>query len=237
MKNEQGARGKGQGAGVFHESHAPRPTSHAPTRGLTLVELLVTTSLMALVGGAAVSALAGGVRVWERAKALGTQEESVLVAARWIERDLHNVRHSTLVPFEGMYNSWSFGIADRRNRDDAQAPKELGRVGYFLQSHEHVLCRSFVPYQLMHEARLGSHCQSVLEGVSTIRVKYYGVDPERGSLGWSEHWKAVAPPLAVRVDVDPMGRTQEAPKHTFVISLALHQPSPFEEDETPHAPE
>ena len=54
--------------------------------GLTLVELLVTVALMALVAGACAATFAGGLRVWERLTALGARQAWVPVAFDEIRR-------------------------------------------------------------------------------------------------------------------------------------------------------
>ena len=106
-------------------------------RGFTLLELLVTTSLMALVGGATVASLGGGIRVWERTVKFGSRQQSVLLAFDRLRRDLQNVRRFHLVPFKGEYDA--FQVAAVEGQD------ELGARGYFLDERRHLLCRSFVP--------------------------------------------------------------------------------------------
>ena len=212
--------------GVREFPLSPSTYHPSPITGLTLVELLVTTSLMALVGGTAVSALVGGVRVWQRALQVGMHEETILVAGRRMDRDLHNLRRCALVPVEGAYDRFSFAGADRQNHDDPSALLEIGRVGYFLRSRDHVLCRSFVPYRLMHGVRLTDQCQPVLEGVQRMRVRYYGTDSERGALRWSEHWKEAEPPLAVQIELGVAPERGAVSSHTFVVSLTTHQRSP-----------
>ena len=73
-------------------------------RGLTLVELLVASALMALVAGASVATLSGGFKVWQRLQALGQQSQWTEVAFDEIRRDLRNTRRFSLIPFEGTYS-------------------------------------------------------------------------------------------------------------------------------------
>jgi prepilin-type N-terminal cleavage/methylation domain-containing protein len=191
--------------------------------GFTLVELLVTTSLMALVGGAAVSALAGGVKVWQRAVELGTHEEAALMAFRWMERDLHHLRPFALVPFAGAHDRCSFASVDREDRD-AESQEEIGRVGYFLQGRSHLLCRSFVPYRLMRGTRLTERCQPVLEGVTHVRFRYLGAPSGPGAGGWVGRWDADEPPLAVRIELSVQAGKREESHHAAVVSLADRHP-------------
>ena len=186
--------------------------------GFTLVELLVTTSLMALVGGAAVAALSGGVRVWERAAAYGVQQQSSLLAFDQLRRDLQNVRTFTSVPFDGVYNQCSFAAVEHEKPTD-DLPGEIGRLGYFLDERRGLLCRSFVPYRLMKRYRLTERCQPVLEGATRVRFSYYGAEEEGGTPDWHEHWKLPTPPLAIKSEFVVQVNTQQATTHSFVIAL------------------
>ena len=58
--SKQGTRDKGQGTGVFHEFHALHPTSHGPTRGLTLIEILISVIILASASVLMMQALAKG---------------------------------------------------------------------------------------------------------------------------------------------------------------------------------
>ena len=185
----------------------------------TLVELLVATSLMALVGGASVAALAGGVRVWERAAAFGTAQHSFLVATDRMRRDLQNVRRFKPILFEGSYNQYaaaSVGRADPRS----DRSEELGRLGYFLDERQHRLCRSFVPYRLMRRDRLTDHCHAMLDDVTRMRWSYYGKNDERATTGWCEHWRSSEPPLAVKCTLTLQLPHHDAIPHTLMVSLA-----------------
>ena len=87
------------------------------TRGFTFVELLVTTSLMALVGAATVAALSGGVRVWERARESAGGGRSSLVAFDRLRRDVRNVRRFTPVPFDGAYDQFEAAAVEASNKE------------------------------------------------------------------------------------------------------------------------
>ena len=188
-------------------------------RAFTIVELLVTTSLMALVGGTAVAALAGGIRVWERATAYGTQQQSAVITAGDLRRDLQNLRRFAPVPFDGVYQQWSAAAVERVSPGE-EGPPEIGRLGYFLDEHRQLLCRSFVPYRLMKRYRLTERCQPVLEGVTRVRFSYYGTEEESGTLDWHDRWKSTTPPIAVKSEFLLRTNDRQTTPHSFVIALA-----------------
>ena len=192
-----------------------RPMGRA---AFTLIEVLVTASLMALAGGAAVAALAGGVRVWERAADIGIHQQASLIALSRIRRDLQNARRFAPLPFDGSYDTFTFASAER---DDPllEAPAEIGQLGYYLESRGRILCRSFIPYRLLRSARLTDRCQPILEGVQRLRFDYFGSEAEDGEAHWTERWESRKPPLAVKLTMLGRGRDPQAASQSFVVFL------------------
>ena len=191
-------------------------------RGFTLVELLVTVALMALVAGTCLAVLGGGMRVWRRATAYGTQEQSVLVAFDRMRRDLENARRFSPVPFEGRYDQPTFAQVERVD-SDSQNPYELGQLGYFLNERQHLLCRSFVPYRSMKRVKLKDHCQPILEGVAAARFSYFGTT-EEGEAGWSQRWHSKELPSAVRVSLTIGEDAQSTGGYSFIVALMNARP-------------
>lgn len=78
-------------------------------RGFTLIELLIAAALGVLVVAAVVTALAGGIRVWERATQ-GTSSFDAAVAIEWLQRDLHNSTATRSGAFEGTADGMHFPV-------------------------------------------------------------------------------------------------------------------------------
>lgn len=181
-----------------------------------MVELLVTVSLMALVGGAAVAALSGGIRVWQRAAGYGAQQQSSLITLERFRRDLQNVRQFHPVLFTGTYEQCSFA-AVARAMPASDAPEEVGRLGYYLDERRHQLCRSFVPYRLMKRYRLTERCDPLLGGVMRLRFSYYGAEEAGHAPEWRERWEAAASPVAMKADL----LVQADPRRTVPLAFTV----------------
>ena len=197
--------------------------------GFTLVELLVTTSLMALVGGATVAALGGGVRVWQRAAEMGTEHERALVAFEQMRRDLQLVRQFRPVPFDGSYNQYVFAAVSRAQNTKSKLA-EIGSLGYFLNERDHRLCRSFIPYRLMKRERLTDHCETVLEDVTQVRFDYFGKDAASGEVDWRNSWESEMPPMAVKAEMVIQPARRQAASRSFVVYLERTPASDDEND-------
>lgn len=217
--------------GLFKQCRTPYAVRRTPyalrtRKGLTLVEVLVATSLMAMVGGAVVSALAGGVNVWGRAQAVGTTTASAAVAGEWVQRELRNARRSTLVPFDGKPEACRFAAIGLRIPDPDDMVRsnmsveqpELGRVAYTFKAQASQVCRSFVPYPLLRRGSAAERCQVILEGVRRVRFQYYGQGSD-GEGRWASRWEAPVPPEAVRVEIDMEGNRPPHTPYSFMVYL------------------
>ena len=122
--------------------------------GFTLLELLVTVSLMALIAATCVGALEAGLRVWRRAAIVGTNDQAVLLAFERIRKDVESARRFAPVPFDGRLEELTFAATGRVALKDTEGPRELGRLGYYVDQRNHLLCRSFMPYRSMKRSRL-----------------------------------------------------------------------------------
>jgi len=186
--------------------------------GFTVIELLVSVSLMALIGAALVSALSGGVKVWQRAQSFGTQRQAALIAFSQLRTDLQNAQRSGLVPFKGTYHEVAYAAIEEDAATDGLPV--IGARGYFHDEARQQLCRAFVPYRHLRTQRLTSGCQAVLEGVTRVRLGYFGSDESSSALGWHDRWDSADLPMAVKVELTiQQERRAEPSTHTFVVFL------------------
>lgn len=184
--------------------------------GFTLIELLVAGSIMALVGGACVAALTGGVHVWQRAMQQGTDDESTIIAFERMRRDLQNVRRFAPIPPEGSVDQYAFAAVDHGT---LEGPEELGQMGYFVDARRRLLCRGFVPYPRMERSRLRDECQPVLEGVTRLQFAYFGMDEKGKNYEWAQSWHSAEPPNAVKVSIVVEGTDRQPHTHSFLVSV------------------
>ena len=190
----------------------------------TLVEMLITTSLMTLVAGAIIAVLSGGLRVWSRASQYGVGQQASLITFEQLRKEVQNHRHFALVPFKGAYDAFEFPSAGQLT-PDPETPQEIGRLGYYLDSRQHTLCRSFAPYRLTRHLDLADRCEAVLHDVQRLRFEYFGVPEGQGDANWSGSWESAAAPSAVKVSMMVGPDPQRATTHTVLIYLGENGPS------------
>ncbi len=173
-------------------------------RGFTLVELLVTTALVALVGATVVAAVSGCLRVWGKINRHGAEDSWTELAFQSIRQDLHNLHPFAPVPFEGSYDTVSFPsfVTPPMVKGQPGEPEpEPGQVAYYFSGRRKTLCRSRCSYRLLRHASFHDQCDPVLIGVDRVRFAYYAPGTETTEPGWTSSWSAPEPPLAVKVEV------------------------------------
>ncbi len=172
--------------------------------GFTLVELLVSLAIMAMLSVLIVSGVGGGARVWERmdrTTAAGEAVEGAQAALRTrLERIFPATRYDASTPyvdFDGAADSLAF-IAPPA---DAARPAPLRRYhlaltaagDLVLSSHSDLAANPAAPdpEQLV-----------LLHGVQGIELAYFGPTAPDNSPRWRPRWTAQpAPPQLVRLRV------------------------------------
>lgn len=193
--------------------------------GFTLAEMLVACALVCVIAASAMGILVGGLRVWERLKWHGIEEQSAALAFLKIRTDVSSARPFSLLGFEGSYDSFSFPASVDFFDKEGNAYQEMGRVGYYLDSRSHSLCRSQQPFRLSAKHRLQDTCDVLLEDVQGLRVEYLVREEGASKTGWAASWKSGTLPLAVRVklQIQPPD-SDDAISRSFVTGLPVAQP-------------
>ncbi|HEX9780014.1 MAG TPA: type II secretion system protein [bacterium] len=187
--------------------------------GLTLVEMLVVCALVALISASLVAGLAGGLRVWERSRSRGIQDQWILLAFDGLRRDLRRVRPFAPIPVEGDYESVSVPALVTMGTAGGEDLREPGRVSYFFDSRQGMLCRSSHAYRWMRRHSMRDSCEPVLEHVSRVRFEYFAID-EHGAGEWLQGWSAPTPPAAVRIRISSRSPGAEtAPERTLTVTI------------------
>ncbi|MBI4323251.1 MAG: hypothetical protein HY596_03135 [Candidatus Omnitrophica bacterium] len=190
---------------------------------MTLVELLVTLVLFALIAATLAATFAGGLQVWERFQTSGTREPWLQVAFDQFRRDLHGARRFQPIPFQGAYDALSFPalVSTAAETGDYQ---ELGRVGYFWDGARRRLCRSHDPYRRLAHAGLKDTCEAVISDITRLHLSYYAWDPAEETYDWSSSWSAAEPPLAVKLELsynEPSSRRPVTQSLIVQVPLAM----------------
>lgn len=201
------------------------------SRGFTLVEILIATSLLALMILGAMAALSSSVRAVRSGEALVNRTDSVRIAQEFLRRQLSQ---ALALPFErsddlGMV--YVFEGSDRDLKFVAPMPGHLARGGPHVQQisigdgergqkrieFTHALLNGYDDPQNRSEARPPV---VVLEGLQDAHFEYRSVDENGQLLPWSRDWEHPQfLPMMVRLVAE---FPRERPQHWPQFEVPVH---------------
>jgi len=145
--------------------------------GMTLMEILIVVSLIALLGGAIYNSLANGIRVWERNHEV-VIEEDIAILFEKINRDIRNTFPFTKIWFEGNAYSVSFATIVRTKADSEVSSDEneyinqIGRVEYYFDSNKKGIFKKQSNYSQAIKEEYGQE-QKLVSPVDEFNIRYF----------------------------------------------------------------
>lgn len=163
----------------------------------TLVELILVSAILSVVGIAVYTALSSGIRVWKRINQESPQEDVSIFFAK-MSHDLRSlVKHST-VSFSGGPDSISFSTFIVSETEEGMK-RDLGMVSYRFEKGKDAISREQSNYSQVYLSEPGP-ARLLLRGVDSLTFRYYCYDPENEEYIWLDAWNADEAPPGVKVD-------------------------------------
>ncbi len=192
-----------------------KPCSHpqSPPKGFTLVELLISSLLMAMIGLVLTAAFSSGLKVYERAKSLETDLLTLLLIEEKIEKDIRNTFLFSLIPFQGNEKKISFAGLVGPGRFP-------GKVSYFADDKNNFFRQELLPFGVLAALATGKYTTVLLAREVTVKFRYYCLDPVTGKMIWQAATpKGAGMPQGVMFELLPQGHPTGLPmKRTVWIS-------------------
>lgn len=178
--------------------------------GFTLVELLVSMTVLGLLSVMMVGGLHFGARVWERTESAAQDQGRVAAVQALLRRQIAEVQPQQVrgadrrprVAFEGTAERLVFV---------APLPQYLGQGGYYVQALEREAAGAtnnlVLRWEPFDRERPGltlsnrAHKEVLVAGVRSLRFRYFGQDRRGTPTGWIGTWNA-ADTLPRLVDID-----------------------------------
>lgn len=184
---------------------------------VTLIELLIVSVIISVVGLAIYSSFAGGLKVWKRVNTGIEGEDLVLFFARF-SQDLRATVSLKNNVFLGRDDTMEFPvIAGSRRMGLASS---VGRVSYVFNQEAGTVTRSEQDYSALFAGTGAQEPREMLRGIADLRMSYYCFDPAEGGFVWLDKWPYLRPPLAVRMELRRAGAgEEEAVRRSFFIPV------------------
>lgn len=186
-------------------------------QGFTLLELLITSSIIAMIALAVFSTFSMGIKVYNRIQYSGLTQADVLFSLEKLEKDLHNTLNFSGIAFVGENRKVSFaGLVG------PQADSALGRVSYYLDTKNKSLVKDENIYPVSSEETYGVYSQGspsskTLASIKDIAFTYYHFDPQAREYVWGDSVNGT--PLAVKIKVTFRGENDKDVEITRTVLI------------------
>lgn len=151
--------------------------NHLSKAGVTFVEMLIVVSIFALVSVSLYSALANGIRVWDKSKRIVVEEDLAIFFDK-ISQDLHNVMLYSDIRYSGSMSRFAFPTlitteADRRSSErDAGYVRQIGKVEYYYDPTKDSVVRRESNFSQALAENYGKQ-EYLAKSIERIHFQYY----------------------------------------------------------------
>lgn len=180
-----------------------QPAHSISEAGFTLVELLVSMALLAILSLALLNGLHLGVQVWRRSEETLAQENHVRAAKNEIGALIQQLYPEYVVQQSGSGSVEFYGTTDQLTflAPDQYIPGSLDRVEIARVDDTLVVSRS---PELADRAEPQTHV--VLRAIKGLSIFYYGTADSRSRAQWTKQWVGRdRPPALVQLHIDTGG--------------------------------
>ncbi len=167
-------------------------------KGFTLVELILVSAILSVIGIAVYTALSNGIRLWKRINQEAPQEDISIFFVK-ISYDLRSLVKHSAASFSGGPDSISFPTFVVSETEEGIMKRDLGMVSYYFGKEENVVSREQSNYSQIYLSKPGP-ARRLLKGVDSLTFRYYCYDPENEEYIWLDAWNADEAPPGVNVD-------------------------------------
>lgn len=199
---------------------------HHFKKGFTLVEVLITSVIIAIMSLAIYSVFANGVTIWRRGTESKTYERRLRINLEKMTGELRNTFKFSSIPFEGEEDSIKFPalISMAYNTEEEQIVyQSVGRIIYFYDKSEEALYKRTEDYAGVFNEKEDDEDEGALliSNVSELEFSFCYLDNATGNYKWKDDWKKEEQetiPQAVKINMvlERAGREREIEKIIFI---------------------
>ena len=186
--------------------------------GLTLIEMLLVTAMLSVVGASLFAAFNNGAKIWQKI----TQEvtaEDINIFFEKMSFDLRNSFPFSAIRFKGENDEVSFPVVAQ----SGESAESVEEVAYLFDWGKKSLNRRQRTFSEIYQDDQGLE-QTLVNHVDSAQFHYYYYDSRQGDYFWTSAWpeenalsdedkkegdKKVIVPLAVRIEIKTRDDNQE----------------------------
>lgn len=140
-------------------------------QSFTLIELLVAACLAAILAGAVMAGIAGGIRVWERASESNGPMDECAISLETFEKDVRNSISFYAMPWEGNATAIRFPVLVGVGGTNGASSQVIGIRKYFYDSGGKCLRRK--AWVFPGDEPSDSEAEKMISSLDNFRFTYY----------------------------------------------------------------
>ncbi len=183
--------------------------------GMTLVELLITLTILSVISLAVYASLNSGLKIWKRVNQPMAHEDLDIFFDRF-GHDLRNCARFTGISFTGTEERVEFPTILPSPRLGGDV---IGRVSYAYDPQAKALTRVQQDFSQIHSGEESSKTQSIPD-LGLVKFRYYVYDKETKEYSWREDFLEGDFPSAVRIELE-LGDGPQAQSFTRTVSIPI----------------
>ncbi|UCC94428.1 MAG: prepilin-type N-terminal cleavage/methylation domain-containing protein [Candidatus Omnitrophota bacterium] len=178
-----------------------RSRSVCRKRGFTLIEILISTSLLVIVGLAIYSTFNSGIKIWQKVRK-SYEGEDVNILFEKFTTDLKNSFHYKGVKFIGSKHNVIFPTLVTAPSAASGLRKGVGQVSYRFDEDGGSIIQEKRNLSAIYKEKEGI-IREILRDVKLLEFTYYMHDPLSDEYFWVEEWTEEETfPLAVSMKLE-----------------------------------
>ncbi|MCK5081543.1 MAG: prepilin-type N-terminal cleavage/methylation domain-containing protein [Candidatus Omnitrophica bacterium] len=208
--------------------------------GFTLIELMVSTSILGFIGLAILTTFGSGFHVYERVQSYGGLQAEALLSVEEMSRDLNNMFAFSGIAFEGDAQKIAFPAVIETVEtieEEERAVSSVGQIAYYLtgDDDQKILMRDEWNYSQVSVGDKSKDDQSgFFSYVKDLQFSYYFFDKENEEYIWKDSWfeeEDKGLPAAVKINLTYEDRGQDIALLRTVFLVSPQVVENGEEDE------
>ncbi len=157
--------------------------------------MLITVSIISVIGVVIYSAFANSIKVWQRLNS-ATAAEDIGISFEKLSTDLHNSFRFGDINFVGQKDKISFATIVHT----ADSKDEVGKVEYVFDNRANQLSRKQLSLSQIYQSKdVGA--RKIFAGFKEAHFQYYVWDVKANKFAWQESSSEVTP-RAIKIKVD-----------------------------------
>jgi prepilin-type N-terminal cleavage/methylation domain-containing protein len=191
-------------------------------KGFTLIELTISSILIALVIMAIYTALSTGMKIWAKTNETVIDKEQAILAADRLSKELRNSIPFLLIGYEFKEAQISFPLLVTGSLTEDETPIENSslpaKITYLYDAEKTAIIRQ---QEILGKDKKPT-IKEIANGIKSIKFFYRFYDSERSKWDWNEKWEQQIKPGAVKIEIVLQGK-KDAPEETIQRVISMPQ--------------